>query len=209
MSTAKLFEKVKLNNGVEVPNRLAIAPITIFSCNKDGSINDEERDYLKLRGTNIGLYITGAATVNDEGVYTEGLPRSSDEKRDLPSLKERAEIIKSQGALVINQLLHGGGLVKKQYSGFDPMVPSPEAYENKNEYHKLTDEEIKKIIKDYAYATELSIKAGYDGIEIHGANNFLIQQFYSAHTNKRTDDWGGSDEKRMNFALKIVDAACE
>ena len=75
--------------------------------------------------------------------------------------------------------------------------------------HELTDKEINEIIEKFAHSTELSIKAGYDGVEIHGANNFLIQQFYSAHTNKRTDDWGGSDEKRMNFALKIVDAVCK
>ena len=55
----------------------------------------------------------------------------------------------------------------------------------------------------------MSIKSGYDGVEIHGANNYLIQQFYSPHTNKRIDEWGGSDEKRMSFALKIVDEICK
>ena len=72
--------------------------------------------------------------------------------------------------------------------------------------HELTDNEINEIIKKFVNATELQIKAGYDDVEIHEANNFLIQQFYSLHTNKRKDNWGGSDKKRMNFALKIVDA---
>ena len=72
--------------------------------------------------------------------------------------------------------------------------------------HELTDNEINEIIKKFVNANELQIKSGYDGAEIYGANNFLIQQFYSPHTNKRKDNWGGSDEKRMNFALKIVDA---
>ena len=71
---------------------------------------------------------------------------------------------------------------------------------------ELTDNEIKEIINGYANATELSLKAGYDGVEIHGANNYLIQQFYSPYTNNRTDEWGGSDEKRMKFALEVVDA---
>ena len=64
-------------------------------------------------------------------------------------------------------------------------------------------------LENFALATELSIKSGYDGVEIHGANNYLIQQFYSPHTNHRTDQWGGSDEKRMNFVLHIVDAVCK
>ena len=208
MSNSKLFEKVVLNNNVEVPNRLSIAPITLFSCNADGTINDEEREYLKLRGTNIGLYILGAVAVSQEGITAVGLPRCYDEKRDLPSLEERAKIIKSQGAIAINQIHHGGGLALKQYSELDPVVPSADVYPNKG-YHELTDNEIKKIIKNFAHATELSIKSGYDGVEIHGANNFLIQQFYSPHTNHRNDEWGGTDEKRMNLSLKIVDAVCE
>ena len=207
--TEKLFQKVILNNNREVPNKLAVAPITLFSCNPDGTINDEEREYLKLRGTNIGLYILGASMVSQEAISAEGLPRAYNEARDLPSLKERAEIIKSQGALAINQIHHGGACGIKKYSGLDPVVPSSGIFKNKNHYHELTDSEIKKLINDFAYAAELSIKAGYDGVEIHGANNFLIQQFFSPHTNRRTDDWGGSDEKRMNFALKIVDAVCE
>ena len=208
MSSSKLFEKVILNNNVEVPSRLSIAPLTLFSSNPDGTINDEEREYLKLRGTNIGLYILGAAVVSQEGITAVSLPRCYDEKRDFSSLEERAKIIKSQGALAINQIHHGGGLALKEYSELDPVVPSADVYPGKG-YHELTDCEIKKIIDNFAYATELSIKSGYDGVEIHGANNFLIQQFYSPHTNHRTDEWGGSDEKRMNLALKIVDAVCE
>ena len=73
----------------------------------------------------------------------------------------------------------------------------------------LTENDIKRIINDFAKATELSIKAGYDGIEIHGANNYLIQQFYSGYYNKRKDEWGGSIENRMRFPLEIVDACCK
>ena len=210
MEKNHLFDKVILNNGVEVQNRLAVAPVTIFSCNDDGTINDEEREYLKMRGTNIGLYILGAATISQEGINFKGIPRIINEKDDLPSLAERAKIIKSQGALAINQIHHGGGLSNKEFSGMTPVVPSADVYSNTGkEVHELTGEEIKKLIEKFAYATELSIKAGYDGVEIHGANNFLIQQFYSAHTNHRTDEWGGSSEKRMNFSLQIVDAVCK
>ena len=209
MSNAKLFEKVILNNKVEVPNRLAVAPITLFSSNPDGTINDQEREYLKMRGTNIGLYILGATAVSQEGITAYGLPRALDEKKDLPSLEERAKIIKSQGALAIVQIHHGGALALKKYSKLTPVVPSANIFPNEKDYHELNDDEIKKIIESFAHATELSIKSGHDGIEIHGANNYLIQQFYSAHTNHRKDKWGGSDEKRMKFALEVVDAVCK
>ena len=68
MDRSHLFEKVILNNKAEVPNHLAIAPLTLFSSNPDGTINDEEREYLKLRATNIGLYIIGAQVVSKEGI---------------------------------------------------------------------------------------------------------------------------------------------
>ena len=213
MEKTQIFEKLTLNNGVEVPGHLAIAPLTLFSSNPDGTINDEEREYLKLRATNIGLYILGAQVVSKEGITAINFPGTFCEK-DLPSIKERADIVKSQGALAINQIHHGGALALKQYSGMTPVVPSKDiavedAKKRGADMHELTDSEINELIEKFAHATELSIKAGYDGVEIHGANNFLIQQFISPHTNKRIDNWGGSDEKRMNFALKIVDAVCK
>ena len=91
-------------------------------------------------------------------------------------------MIKDQGALAINQIHHGGVLSKKEYSGLNPVGPSAEVINSDlkmkgqltedNKVRELSDGEIKKIIEDFAYATEISIKAGYDGIEIHGANNY-------------------------------------
>ena len=214
--TSRLFEKYELNNKVVVPGRLAVAPLTLFSSNPDGTINEGERNYLKVRGTGIGLYILGATAVSQEGIAFTCQPRALSEK-DIPSLEERAKIIKEQGALAINQIHHGGMLALKEYSGLDPAAPSAEiANESlkarnlfKTPCREFTSDEIKKLVQDFAYATELSIKSGYDGVEIHGANNYLIQQFYSGATNKRTDEWGGSVEKRMNFPLQVVDACCK
>ena len=194
---SSLFDKIILNNGVEIKNRLVIAPITLFSSNPDGSLNDAEREYLKFRGTEIGLYILGATSVNQEGISFENQPRAINEK-DLPSLTERAKIIKDQGAKAILQLHHGGIDSDKDYSGVDPVI-----------IDKLTNEEINKIIEDFGRATEMAIKSQHDGIEIHGASGYLCQQFYSRHFNHRKDEWGGSVEKRMNFALKVIDKCCE
>ena len=215
MNKSKLFEKYVLNNNVEVSNRLVVAPITLFSSNVDGSINDEERKYLKIRGKDIGIYILGSTSISPEGISAITQPRAFSEK-DLPSLTERAKIIKSQGALAIVQINHRGALASRDL-GLPPVAPSSDMAKKVLEFkgmpsdniHELTDNEIKKIIEKFAYVTELSIKAGYDGIELHGANNYLLQQFFSPYTNRRTDYWGGSDEKRMNFPLKVVNAVCK
>ena len=196
----KLFDKYILNNNKEVPSHLTIAPLTIMGSNPDGTISDEERNYLSQRAKNIGLYILGATAVNQEGIASPNQPRAFSDK-DLPSLEERAKIIKAQGALAINQIHHGGVLADIKYSGTNVVAVSAEIYNEGltkkdikmgNEKKQLNNEGILKIINDFAYATELSIKAGFDGIEIHGANNYLLQQFYSGYYNKRTDEWGGS-----------------
>ena len=192
--TEKLFEKYTLNNKVIVPNRLAVAPLTLFGSNPDGTINKEESEYLKQRATNIGLYILGATAVSQDGIAFSCQPRALSDK-DIPSLSERAKIIKSQGALAINQIHHGGALALKEYSGLDPLAPSEEIANKElekrgmkskdNKIKELSDNDIKRIINDFAKATELSIKSGYDGVEIHGANNYLIQQFYSPSKQKK------------------------
>ena len=218
VDNSKLFEKYKLNNNIEVPSCLAVAPLSLYGSDPSGHLLDEERQYLAKRATGIGLYILGAAAVSLEGIGIMGQPRALSEK-DIPSLAERAKIVKDQGALAICQIVHGGLFGNKQYSGKTPLSPSAEVGNKELEKmgilnddtrnKDLTNEDVLRIIKDFAYATELSIKAGYDGIEIHAANNFLFQQFYSGYYNKRKDEWGGSLEKRMRFPLEVVDACCK
>ena len=218
VDNSKLFEKYTLNNKVEVPGLLAVAPLTLFGSNPDGSVSDEEREYLKLRATNIGLYILGATAVSQEGIAFYNQPRALSDK-DIKPNAERVKIIKDQGALAINQIHHGGALAKKEYSGVPVLAVSADVAnkelekqgmaEKENKCIEMTDKDIRRIIDDFARATEISLKAGYDGIEIHGANNYLLQQFYSGYYNKRTDEWGGSLEKRMKFPLEVVDACCK
>ena len=215
---SKFFKKYTLNNKVEVPSLLAVAPMTLFGSNPDGTISDEERNFYKQRATGIGLYILGATCVSKEGLAFDNQPRAFDDK-DIPSNKERVKIIKDQGALAINQIHHGGCLGLKRLSGVPVMAVSADVFNKELEKKgglndetkavELNDKDIKRIINDFAKATEISIKAGYDGIEIHGANNYLLQQFYSGYYNKRKDEWGGSLEKRMRFPLEVVDACCK
>ena len=183
VDNSKLFEKYTLNNKVEVPGLLAVAPLTLFGSNQDGSVSEEEREYLKLRATNIGLYILGATAVSQEGIKFFTQPRALSDK-DIPANEERVKIIKARGALAINQIHHGGCYADKKVSGVPVMAVSAEVankeleaqgkLNDENKTIELTDQDIKRIINDFARATEISIKAGYDGIEIHGANNFIL-----------------------------------
>ena len=218
VDNSNLFKKYTFNNKVEAPSLLAVAPMTLFGSNPDGTISEEEKEFLKIRATNVGLYILGATCTSQEGLAFDKQPRAFNEK-DIPSNEERVKIVKDQGALAINQIHHGGCLSLKRISGVPVKAVSAEVFnkelEKKGELNEetkaidLTEDDIKRIINDFANATEISIKSGYDGIEIHGANNYLIQQFYSGYYNKRNDEWGGSLEKRMKFPLEIVDACCK
>ena len=182
--------------------------VKIFGADDSGHITDEERSYLAHRATGIGLYILGAAAVSIEGIGDKNQGRAINEE-DIPYLAERAKIIKDQGALAICQIIHSGLYGGKPRSEKTALCPSKVVGNKEVECEEMTKDDIVRIINDFAKATELSIKAGYDGIEIHGANNFLIQQFYSGYYNKRTDEWGGSLEKRMRFPLEVVDACCK
>ena len=211
-----IFESYTFNNGVTARNRLAIAPLTHWSADKDGQATDEELSYLKARAHGFGLFISAATAVSREGIGFTGQPaayRESDEN----SLRKRAKAMKSEGALAIAQLQHAGAAAVTALNGgvaFAPSLLDDQEIDTlgnklKVKTEALTEEGIRKVIHDFAYAAELAIRAGFDGIELHGANGYLLQQFFSAKTNKRTDDWGGTLEKRMRLPLAVTDAVME
>ena len=131
---------------------------------------------LKLVQGGVGIYILGAPAVAEDGFCFPGNPRAIIEK-DLPTLEERAKIIKSQGALAINHIHHAGALALKQYSGVNPLAPSAEKGNENLKFlgqytspcQEFTDERINKLINEFANATELSLKAGFDEL------NFMLQ----------------------------------
>lgn len=198
-----LFQPYTLNNGVTIKNRLVVAPMTHFASNDDGSLSQEEHAFIQGRAENFGLFISAATLVSPEGKAFVGQPEAISDK-DLPSLKAVANLIKSQGAKAILQIHHGGKLsIDELLNGAEMVAPSEDLQSGSRE---LTHSEINDLIRAFANAADLAIQAGFDGVEIHGANGYLIQQFNSAQSNCRTDEWGGSIEKRMRFSLSIVDA---
>ena len=200
---APLFQTYTLNNGVIIKNRLAVAPMTHFGSQADGLISDQERTFLSNRAGDMGMFITAATLVQKDGKAFHGQPEATGE-HCLDSLKETAQILQQQGAKAILQIHHGGSkAIDDLLDGLDKISASASEAEHARE---ATAEEVEALIASYAQAADLALRAGFDGVEIHGANGYLIQQFYSAQSNRRNDQWGGSLENRMRFPLAIVDA---
>ena len=196
-----VFQPYTFNNGATVPNRLAVAPMTHFASDENGHITDQERTFLQNRFKGFGLFIAAATLVQANGKTFEGQPYAISED-DLPSLREVARIAQVQGAKAILQIHHGGKFAPKELSA-DIVAPSSDEASGARE---LSAAEIEQLIAAYANAATLAVQAGFDGVEIHGANAYLLQQFVSAQTNHRTDEWGGSLHNRLRFPLAVVDA---
>jgi 2,4-dienoyl-CoA reductase-like NADH-dependent reductase (Old Yellow Enzyme family) len=202
---APLFEPYTLNNGVEIKNRLTVAPLTIYDSGTDGEMTEAGRKFWQNRFEGFGLYIMPFTNVHPSGIGFES-PNAFDE-RHLPTLREYAEIAHAQGAKAVVQIAHSGLRADRSMTqGHDVIAPSGDYF---GRFRAMSEQEVWEMVASYAYAAELVMKAGFDGVEIHGANGWQIQQFFSANTNLREDYWGGSLEKRMRFPLAIVDAIDE
>jgi 2,4-dienoyl-CoA reductase-like NADH-dependent reductase (Old Yellow Enzyme family) len=202
-----LLESFELPNGVQLKNRVIMAPMTNYSSNSDGTVSDDEVNYYIHRSKGVSMVITACTYVTPNG---QGFPGEFAGHTDemIPSLRRLATAIKDEGSKAILQIFHGGRQVPADIApNGDVVSASPIAYpaEGKPVPRELTEAEVEDIIVDFGQTTRRAIEAGYDGVEIHGANTYLIQQFFSPHSNRRTDRFGGSLEKRLTFPLAIVD----
>ncbi|OWR27353.1 NADH-dependent flavin oxidoreductase [Saccharibacillus sp. O23] len=202
---AKLFEQVELHDGIKLQNRIVLAPMTHSSSNPDLSVSDAELSYYERRTDKLGLAITAVAHVMPGGIGFQNQFAAFGEE-NLPGLTKLAASLKKGGAKAVLQIFHAG------IQGPRALVPNgdvvgPSAIELKDgsQSRELTNEEIESIVTDFGSATKLAIRAGFDGVEIHGANGYLIQQFFSGWSNRRQDKWGGSVEARLTFPLAVVD----
>lgn len=206
-----MFNEFKLNDKVTLRNKLVMAPMTTCASNDDLTVADDEADYYKVRAKDLGMVITGCTFFKPNGQGFKDEFYAGDDKF-IHSLKKMADAIKSQGAKAVLQIFHAGRMadptkgelvsasaVKPNYNLFGPM-------ESLKAPRELTNEEILDLIDGFYETTRRAIEAGFDGVEIHGANTYLIQQFFSPHSNRRNDQWGGSREKRIKFPLEIVKA---
>ncbi|GAF36888.1 NADH-dependent flavin oxidoreductase [Lentilactobacillus farraginis] len=211
MSQYTFLKPYTLRNGVTVKNRIAMSPMTEQSSFEDGSITSDEIAYYHLRAGGVGLLITGCANVNDLGKGFEGELSVAHESM-LPGLSRLANAIKVNGTKAILQIFSAGRMSHSSIlRGKQPVSASAVAAVRPDAEtpRSLSEDEIEQTITDFAKATQLAIDAGFDGVELHGANTYLLQQFFSPHSNRRTDRWGGSLENRMRFPLAVVDACAK
>ncbi len=203
-----IFQSFTFPSGVDVKNRIMIAPMTHFSSQPNGEVSEQELPYYAERSGGVGAVITACAYVSIDGKGFDD-QFSVDDDSFIPGLRKLAEAIQAKGSKAILQIYHGGRQSPPALlPDGQPVSASAVASEGEGQPvpREMTEIEINHTIKAFGDATRRAIEAGFDGVEIHGANTYLLQQFFSPHSNRREDQWGGSLEKRMNFPLAVVDS---
>ncbi|MFD3458051.1 NADH:flavin oxidoreductase/NADH oxidase [Streptomyces sp. NPDC058691] len=219
-----LFEPYTLRS-LTVPNRIWMAAMCQYSAAPDGPDagvpNDWHFAHLSARAAGgTGLIITEATAVSAEGrisPYDLGIWNDS----QVAAFRRITEFLKSQGAVPGIQLAHAGRKASTERTwvdrgapippgephGWTPVGPSPLPFtERSTTPVELTAERIAEIVREFADAARRALAAGFQVAEIHGAHGYLIHQFLSPYSNRRTDEYGGSFEGRTRFALEVVDA---
>ena len=203
-----LFDPVAFSHGPSMPNRFMLAPLTNQQSHGDGTLSDEEYHWLTKRAQGgFGLTMTCAAHVQAVGQGFAGqLGCFSD--AHLPGLTRLANGIHEHDSVAIVQLHHAGRRSPKDLIGTDPLSAGAD---EKMGARAMTTAEVEQMIQAFIDAAVRTEKAGFDGVELHGAHDYLICQFLNAELNTRTDQFGGSFENRQRVLFAIIDgirAAC-
>jgi 2,4-dienoyl-CoA reductase-like NADH-dependent reductase (Old Yellow Enzyme family)/thioredoxin reductase len=203
----KILEPITIKN-VTIRNRIVMPAMNTNMASNDGFATMQLTDYYAERAKGgVGLIIVSAAAIDKNArKRTGGLLLDKDAyKEDLRILVEE---IHAHGAMVFQQLNHNGRLLSSMSSGtfrIRPVAPSPIPHPVTGEIPKeLTQEEILDLIEKFGNAALRAKDAGFDGVELHGAHGYLLNQFLSPHTNKRCDKYGGNFEGRQRFPLEVL-----
>ena len=211
MKNKNIFNQVLLPNGITLKNRIMMAPMTTCSGFYEGSVTHDLIEYYRARAGEIGTIIVECGFVDNKGLAFPGaIGLDNDDK--IEGLAKVAQAIKEKGSKAVIQVYHGGRMVEpKLIGGQSPVGPSAIAAPRPGAATpiELTAEEVDQMIDKFGQAVRRAIQAGFDGVEIHGANTYLIQQFYSPNSNQRNDKWGGSRDNRALFPLAILDITHE
>lgn len=196
-------------------NRLVMAPLTRCRASEGRVPNDLMAKYYTQRSS-AGLILSEATSINPMGVGYPDTPGLWSQEQ-VEGWKKVTSAVHAKGGIILAQLWHVGRISDPTYlDGETPVAPSAIAATGHVSLIRpqkafvtpraLTIEEIKATIEDYRTAAEHAKQAGFDGVELHGANGYLPEQFLHSTTNHRTDEYGGSIENRSKFMLEALDA---
>ncbi|MGH6996644.1 MAG: NADH:flavin oxidoreductase [Phenylobacterium sp.] len=197
-----LFTPLSLQHGPAMKNRFMLAPLTNTQSHPDGTLSDDEFGWLTYRAEGgFGLTMTCAAHVQAIG---QGFPGQLGVFGDqhLPGLTRLAAAIKAKGSIAALQLHHAGNRSPQELIGQAPVCPSDDP---ETGARALTLAEVEQLREDFIAAAVRSEKAGFDGVEIHGAHGYVLCQFLSPTLNRREDRYGGSPENRARLIFEIID----
>lgn len=196
-----LFSPLTLARGPAWKNRFMLAPLTNTQSHPDGALSDVEYNWLTLRAKGgFGLTMTCAAHVQAVGQGFPGQLGAFDDKH-LEGLARLATGIKAHGSVSSLQIHHAGNRSPKELVG-TPVCPSNDT---KTGARALTFAEVEALREAYIAAAVRAEKAGFDGVEIHGAHGYILAQFLSAEINHRDDRYGGNLENRARIVMEIID----
>ncbi len=201
-----LFSPVTINS-LHLKNRAVMPPMGTGYGNRDGTVSERLVRYLERRARGgVGLVITEVCAVDPRG---KGFPAEIGAWSDdhIPGLAALAGAVHAAGSAIALQLHHAGRETMKDFAGALPEAPSdvPSVILNQP-CEAMTVERIDEVVRAYAEAARRARDAGFDAVEIHGAHGYLVCQFLSPFSNKRTDAYGGSDENRARFAIEVLRA---
>lgn len=193
-------------NGQKLKNRVVMAPMTTWSGNEDGTISDAELKYYGLRSKDVSMVITATTYLEPHGKGFEGQFCCGTDDY-LESMTDLAKAIHAGGAVAILQVFHAGRKASPDDMP-DGITRSASAVSPNRDQsvvpQAMTLDEIESLKDSYYQVVIRAIKAGFDGIEIHGANTYLLQQYVSPHSNRRDDVYGGSVEKRLRLPMEVI-----
>lgn len=197
-------------------NRVALAPMTRARAGRDRIPNELMAEYYAQRAS-VGLVITEATTISEQGIGWVDSPGIYNDAQ-MDGWRKVVDVLHGRGTPMFMQLWHCGRASHSIFHGGEPAVSASAVKINGDTIHTpegklpyetpraLETNEIASVVEDYRVAAERAKQAGFDGVEIHAANGYLINQFLESKTNQRTDQYGGSLENRYRFLGEIVDA---
>lgn len=214
----QLYKSIQVGR-MTLPNRLVMAPMTRSRAQFDGTPNDLAAEYYAQRAS-VGLIVSEGVQPSEDGqgyLMTPGIYSDA----HVAGWKKITSAVRQQGGHIFFQLMHAGRMSHPDNTPHhrQPVAPSAIAPNTPMFTLKgmqdipvpraLTTDEVRQTVADFHLAARCAIEAGADGVEIHGANAYLIQQFLAPSANTRTDEYGGSIENRTRFALEVVAAIAD